>query len=85
MEGSRLYGQTWSRYLREHYRTATRGTRWTSAVGILGPVELTLGVGWVSALDTIKHWGNWFGRMTLTRLLRRFDEQSNDQSHLEGG
>ena len=52
---------------------------------ILGPVELALGVGWVSALDTIKHWGNWFGRMTLTRLLRRFNEQSNDQSHLEGG
>ena len=26
---------------------------------ILGPVELTLGVGWVSALDTSKHWVKW--------------------------
>jgi hypothetical protein len=51
---------------------------------ILGPVELALGVGWVSAIDTSKHWGKWLGRMTLIRLLRWLYCQPYCQSNLEG-
>ena len=60
-------------------------TLWRSATTILGPVELALGVGWVSALDTSKHWGKWLGRMTLIRLLRWLYCQPYCQSNLEGG